>query len=248
MASPSALMDRVAAVTGMNRSTIENIYDGLRKTGEIPKGVRGRYGVQVTSQMAARLLIAMCGSEHVKDASDALRRYSGLSATYVQLFDSPDRLPRPASDRLPFVVERMPIPIAKDSWTKASSGFPRLGKLPSGHSFVEAMEALIESYIDDDSPGAYVNISLQGPYPWAGVKISLHEDNAKLTSSALISYNDDGDENGPGELAEIDPTKARQRRRFVELGRDMQVTSTVSQNTLREIGALLRDDKSPDAP
>jgi hypothetical protein len=242
MASPSALMDRVAAVTGMNRSTIENIYDGLRKTGEIPKGVRGRYGVQVSSQMAARLLIAMCGSEHVKDASDAVRRYSGLSAVYVQLFDSPDRSRRAAPDRLPFVVEQMPLPIAKGSWSKASSGFPRLGKLPPGHSFVEAMEALIESYIDDDSPDADVTISLQGPYPWAGVKISLREDNAKLKSSALISYSDDGDESGPGELAQIDQTKARQRRRFVELGRDMKVTSTISHNTLRDIGALLRDD------
>src|SRR5882672_7266353 len=238
MAAPSVLMDRVAEVTGMNRSTIENIYDGLRKTGEIPKGVRGRYGVQVTTQMAARLLIAMCGSEHVKDASDAVRRYSGLSTTHVQLFDSADRLPSAVSNRLPFAVEGMPIPIANDSWTKASRGFPRLGKLPSGHSFVEALEALIESYIDADSPDAIVKISLQGPYPWAGVKISLHQEETKRTSSVLISYNDEGDETGPGELAEIDLTKARQRRRFVELGRDMQITSTISQNTLKALGEL----------
>lgn len=243
MASPSALMDRVAAVTGMNRSTIENIYDGLRKTGDIPKGVRGRYGLQVSSRTAARLLIAMCGSEHVKDASDALSRYSGLFAAYVQLFDGADKSSRAAPDRLPFVDAQTPFPRAKSTWAKASRGFPRLSKLPLGHSFVEAMEALIESYIDDDSPDADVTISLRGPYPWAGVKIFLREDNAKLKSSVLISYSDDSDESGPGESAETDPTKARQRRRFVELGRDMSVTATISQNTLKGIGALLRDSE-----
>jgi hypothetical protein len=225
MATPGQLIGAAAAATGMNRSTVENLYNHLRDEGVIPRGARGKNAVRVTSEHAAKLLIAMCGSEHVKDAVGAVRRYSQLSADTVQTW---------ARNRQ-FVA-----PMGEGTWRKAARAFPRLALLHTTHGFLDALVSLIESYIDA-APEASVEVSLRGPYPWAGVRITIRKDK-EVGSPVLISYSDGGDGDGPGGIAEIDPTKERQRRKFLTLGGDLNTTAMISEKTLAAFGRLLRDD------
>jgi hypothetical protein len=225
MATPGQLIDGAATATGMNRSTVENLYNHLRDAGDIPKGARGKNALHVTSEHAAKLLIAMCGSEHVKDAVGAVKRYSQLSATTVHTWERNREFIAPMGDA---------------TWRKAARTFPRLGLLNTTHGFLDALVSIIESYVDA-APDASVEVSLRGPYPWAGVRITIRKDK-ELGSPVLIAYSDDGDEDGPGEIARIDPTKERQRRKFLTLGGDLNTTATISDVTLAAIGRLLRDD------
>ena len=120
MASPGELMDKLASVTGNNRSTIESLYNGLRDADEIPKGARGKNALRIMSEHAAKLLIAVCCAEHVKDAANAVRRYSGLDANNTTL-----------------EAAQFPVPNAR--WDRALREFPLLGQLSPQHSFIDAL-------------------------------------------------------------------------------------------------------------
>src|SRR6266852_5977683 len=119
MATPGQLMDKMALATGSNRSTIESLYNGLRDSGEIPKGARGKNALHVTSEHAAKLLIAVCCAEHVKDAANAVRRYSGLDANNT--------------------IETGQFPIPNAQLGVVSLEFPRLAQLSPQHCLIDAL-------------------------------------------------------------------------------------------------------------
>jgi hypothetical protein len=230
LATPGQLMDEMAAATGSNRATIESLYNGLRDSGEIPKGARGKNALHVTSTHAAKLLIAVCCAEHVKDAANAVRRYSGLDA------GSSRRYPLPNADELMY-----PGP---GEWGVVSPEFPRLGQLPKQHCLIDALVALVDSYIDNPEHSADVSVSFGSPYPWAEASVHLEKrDDAEWRVSVTYSHiNVDEEsryEDDPDFLALIDPSKERQRRRFSVLSGDLRVTAKITQNTLRALGALL---------
>ena len=129
MATPGQLMDKAAEVTGSNRSTVESLYNHLRDAGEIPKGARGKNALRVTSTHAAKLLIAICKSEHVKDAADAVQRYSGLDAVHSRRGSFPKG-------------EEMIVP--GPQWQIVAREFPRLGELNHNHCLIDALVALID--------------------------------------------------------------------------------------------------------
>lgn len=105
--------------------------------------------------------------------------------------------------------------------------------LPPNHSFFQAIVFLIESFVRQGASES-VQVSMRAPYPWAAICIGAPSETIE------IWYHDNGDEHGPGELAQIDETKARQRRRFVSLDGDMSTTTTITSNTFHAIGLLLR--------
>jgi hypothetical protein len=224
-------MDEAAAVTGSNRSTVESLYNHLRDAGEIPKGARGKNALRVTSTHAAKLLIAICKSEHVKDAANAVRRYSGLDAGASR------RYPLPRGEEL-----IVPGP----QWKIVSREFPRLGDLKHQHCLIDALVALIDSYIDDPDHSANVTVSFGSPYPWAEASVILEKRNdaewrvSVNYTTPQISDDESREEDDPDFLALIDPSKERQRRKFSKLGGDLNITAKITDKTLRAIGQLLR--------
>jgi hypothetical protein len=224
-------MDKMALATGSNRSTIESLYNGLRDAGEIPKGARGKNALHVTSEHAAKLLIAVCCAEHVKDAANAVRRYSGLDANYTV------RYPLPGA-------RQFPVPNAQ--WDVVSLEFPRLGQLSPQHRLIDALVALIDSYVDDQGHSADVAVSFGSPYPWATALVILEKrDDEEWRTS--VTYGtprrgyEEGADDDPDFLTLIDPSKERQRRRFSVLDGDLRVTAMITQNTLSALGELLNE-------
>jgi hypothetical protein len=232
MATPGQLMDEAAEVTGSNRSTVESLYNHLRDAGEIPKGARGKNALRVTSTHAAKLLIAICKSEHVKDAADAVRRYSGLDAGHSR------RHPLPKGEE---------IIVPGPQWKIVTREFPRLGKLKQHHCLIHVLVALIDSYVDDPDHAADVTVSFGSPYPWAEASVVLEKrDDAEWRVSVTYrhaNYDEEfGEEDDPDFLALIDPSKERQRRKFSKLGGDLNITAKITDKTLRALGELLRDE------
>jgi hypothetical protein len=231
MPTPGRLMDTVAEVTGVNRNKVENIYDELRKSGDVPVGVRGRYGITATSLVAAKLLIAVCCAEQVKDAPNAVRRYSGLDASGIR------RYPLPKRDELIYPVGQC--------WKIAAQEFPRLGRLKQHHCLLDALVALIDSYVDDLKHAAQVTISFGSPYPWTEAAVILEKrDDAEwretvIYSTPQISDEESREDDDPDFLALIDPSKERQRRKFSKLGGDLNITAKISHKTLMAIGELM---------
>jgi hypothetical protein len=55
----------------------------------------------------------------------------------------------------------------------------------------------------------------------------------------LIGYTDEDEEGAFDDLARIDESKERQRRKFVALGKDLNTRATISHVTLAALGKLL---------
>lgn len=213
MASSSELIEVVSRVLAVNRSTCSNIYRELRTAGLVSNEGRGRHAAAMSVRDATSFLIAVCTAEQVQDAADAIRRYSGLIATSG----------RHASG----------IIVPSPTWR----ALPRLAKLPTSHEFGDALSALIDSYVESDHPETEVRISLRGPYPWAGIVIKIDERNLTVPE---IWYSDNSGEDDVSDLARIDESKERQRRKFIALGGDLSTTANITHVTLAAIGALLR--------
>jgi hypothetical protein len=124
--------------------------------------------------------------------------------------------------------------VPSPTW-RAAKDFPPLAALPIGHVFEDALAALVETYLTARPPND-VQVLLRGPYPWASVDICIG-DQRRATA---VWYSDEGDEDGPGKLARIEKGKERQRRRFVALGGDLNVTALFTDRTIAALGTLIR--------
>lgn len=228
MATPGQLMDAVSEATGTNRSTGESIYNQLRDDGEIPKGGRGINALQITSEHASKYLIAVCCSEHIKDAANAVRRYSALEG------------------HAGFKDDEAGVPFTGLTWHDVASEFPRLDQLPAKHSFLDAFVALIDSYIDASERDASVRVTFGSPYPWAKASVALLNEESNRRVAIQYTTPDIIDDEGrvdddPEFIAMIDPAKERQRRRFAKLGGDLRLTMEITHRTLASLGELLRE-------
>jgi len=117
MSSPGEFAKCVADALHVPEPTVAVHDRNLRTAGLRSKSGRGRGAAKVTARDAASLLVAVLGSEQVKDSADAVRRYG---TTGAQL--------RPA-----------------DRKALNALGITELTALPRDHSFIDAVEALIES-------------------------------------------------------------------------------------------------------
>jgi hypothetical protein len=173
MATPGELVHTVANALGIPEATIVQIDRNLVDAGLRSKGGRGRSAAQVKSEDAANLLIAIGGAPisgaAIKETRKICDRFAPLQAT---------RRGKPAS------------------FLKLKPRLPTLGKLPPGHSFRDAIVALIDSaaarefdpstplYIDFESPRARGSISVNGHLIFYGER---HEGDGDLRQTRRIS-------------------------------------------------------------
>jgi len=208
----SAMVETLADVLGLNPSTCSNIYRELRTAGLVSNRGRGRNAASMTIGDAANLLLAVCAAERLQDAPDAIRRYTGLEAQNGW--------------------RRGGMMVPAPGWGEVEKDFPILAQLPRTHSFGDVLTALVRSYIEAD-PTPQVHVSIGAPTPWAAVAIDIWTMNY-LPHEAASYDEDDVDED-----ISINE-KARERRRFVELGRDLATTNAFSGVTFEALGKLLR--------
>lgn len=115
VASPGELVSKVSDLLGISESTIVQHDRNLVVAGLRSKSGRGTSAARMTPRDAAHLLVAVLGSHHVKDSAQTVRRYSET------------RLHKTQSEGY------------------ADSSVAALMNLQPGHSFVDALEALISA-------------------------------------------------------------------------------------------------------
>jgi hypothetical protein len=115
VASPGELVSKVSDLLGISEPTIVQHDRNLVVAGLRSKSGRGTSAARVTPRDAARLLVAVLGSHHVKDSVQTVRRYSET------------RLHKTLSQGY------------------AGTRVAALMNLQPGHSFVDALEALISA-------------------------------------------------------------------------------------------------------
>jgi hypothetical protein len=115
MATPGQFVEVMAEALGVPEATVVVHDRNLVVAGLRSKGGRGRSAAQVTERDAANLLTAILASAQVRDSVDSVKRYSKTK---------PHRHTSSA-----------------DGYKK--SGIKELAELPTGHSFIDALEALI---------------------------------------------------------------------------------------------------------
>jgi len=120
MAGPAQLVETLSLVTGVPHATIVDIDRKLVKGGLRTKGGRGLHAAQMTPLDAARLLTAVLASTQANAAAEAVARYG---QTRVDKARSSDTLYNEAR-------------------------LDDLSSLPPGHSYVDALAALIASVCD----------------------------------------------------------------------------------------------------
>jgi len=115
MTTPGEFIKTLADALRVPEATVAVHDRNLRSAGLRSKSGRGRGAAKVTARDAAHLLVAVLGSEQVKDSADAVRRYAKTKAE------------RSGSDAN--AIDAM--------------GITELAALPAEHSFIDAVEALI---------------------------------------------------------------------------------------------------------
>lgn len=192
MATPGDLVVTTAAVLGLSAATVAQYDRQLSQTGLRSKSGRGRSAARVTPQDAANLLIAILASPiagpSIKTAAASCRTYGGLKEQSK-------------------VSERKSFALIGDQW---------LRKLQPGHSFAEALAALIDAaghselfrarnQEGTDQTDFVMGIRMDGPAPGAEILFytSLY-DLRRSTQSGRLVYTplgDDGqEEQPPGDL------------------------------------------------
>ncbi|WP_442753885.1 hypothetical protein ACNHKD_12885 [Methylocystis sp. JAN1] len=119
MATPGELVKVVAAATGEDEPTVAQIDRSLHLAGLRTKGGRGPAAAKVTPRDAAHLLTAMTASTRPRDAVEAVHRYQ--NSAYHETDFGPE--------------------FPQLRW--ANTGVPEFEALRPGHSFIDALEAII---------------------------------------------------------------------------------------------------------
>jgi hypothetical protein len=207
VATPGKLVRVVANMVGAPEATVIQHDRNLVAAGLRSKGGRGLSAAQVTSRDAANLLIAICGSSpfgaSVKETVTTYHRYAPLRAF---------RGTKPGN------------------FSRVKSQFPSLGLLPEGHSFRDALAALIDSIAAGEFKWhrwetGHVYVSLHDLGPTARI-------NVEGDKSIWLSY--------------------RRTAKLPDIGADLQQVRSFSIATLRElahvVGATSAAELTPTAP
>jgi hypothetical protein len=192
---------------GAPEATVIQHDRNLVAAGLRSKGGRGLSAAQVTSRDAANLLIAICGSSpfgaSVKETVTTYHRYAPLKAF---------RGTRPGN------------------FSRVKSQFPTLGLLPEGHSFRDALAALIDSIAAGELKWhrwktGDVYVSLHDVGPTASIQV-------KGNNTLWLSY--------------------RRTANLPDIDADLRQVRSFSITTLRElahvVGATSAAELTPTAP
>ncbi|MBB4123274.1 hypothetical protein [Martelella radicis] len=146
MITSGYLVQEVADVLGVPETVVATYYRRLREEGLVPKAGRGpKSAIAMTPRIAA-LLLTTIGGRMLENGSvgDVARTYSALKATESTRITRTTFLEGEDQQH-------------KDSAARGSGefefegvGIPSLDALGPGHSFVQAIEAIIEAELNDE--------------------------------------------------------------------------------------------------
>jgi len=151
---------------------IDYPHRALQEAGMVSRGKRGRGGAGVTTRDAASTLVSVAcsfiGDEVLKSVLD----FSSMPMVHTS-----------------YKAERSEdwVEVVGGSWQSKGFRIPRLQELPAGHSFIDALTAVIESARDDDFTAAIrdaypnaadafhtIDVTFGGPNPSGSIAIRLY--------------------------------------------------------------------------
>ncbi|HEY5306097.1 MAG TPA: hypothetical protein VIJ52_05445 [Pseudolabrys sp.] len=152
MATSGQLVEAVSRATGFAEETVVVHMRNLREAGHIAIGGRGPSAAKMTARDAAKLLIAVHGSNYVKESAGALASFSRLLAYRRELVS-------PAERTVPVTI----APHWIDGPKHWSVGYPLisglngeivrnrfgLDRIAIGKTFEDALVMIIESMLAD---------------------------------------------------------------------------------------------------
>lgn len=229
MVSSGELKAVFARSLNVDEKRVEYPHRVLRDHDEVSKGKRGRGGAEQTPLDAAKLMTAMgAGYMHV-----------GLIETYRQYCKIPVvDAARMVRRQVPNKPEGWLTP-DEDGWVERQDGgwtfdgfdLPHLQSLPPGHSFLQALEALIKAARDgafisalqqkypDALLGHALRVRFLGPEPRAGIEVLL-------SAAGVLIYEE--------HATYLEPPVQRERR-------PLEVTVEFTQDAIYGLARLFRD-------
>lgn len=210
MASPGELVKLIAACTGEDEPTVSVHDRNLVIAGLRSKSGRGRSAAKVTARDAACILTALLGSAKVRDSVDTVHRYEASQEAEAR-------------------------EIGHHKW--AEFVIPEMAALPLSHSFVDALEALIQITAEHRLFGLrHLHIHVRSPATHARITMACERGSEKGLSHIQTNYGP----SGPPPAWMLDktlpvpatPAEAPRLKRWVEM----------SKTPVLYIGALLANE------
>jgi hypothetical protein len=219
VATPGELCNRTAKLLGFQPNTTSIAWRALREDRQVTTGGRGKSAAHCVPADAANLLIATIGKLPLKSYLKSWERFSRLKERNMRLEGHPFKL---------------------------SSVTSEMGALEDGHTFQEALTALIASavsgslqkflHFDGLPPGGivrlgFVQIRLYGPRPEAAITIQRNHE--KTPFGLLLDYSDNPTqttewldaESGQDETSDLDQVMSITHETIIELGELLRVAS-----------------------
>jgi hypothetical protein len=235
MAKLSDLISRTSEVTGIPFATVQEVGRRLREGGLIQTGKGGRYGgTDMTPDDAASLLTALLV---MRASSVSLGQIVRLTRSHLRDLRSYS----PGEGRL-----------VLDTWDQTLA-LPRLSSLKKGHTFGDALAALIGSVSNGNLKKAIADwaasrphgvahyfrfsVSIIGPRPFSEAQI-------EFDTAAGIARLDYLRRRDMKKFKIIGSSPARKLRDVLEsasTGFNLAVTAAIAEETLIEIGQLLSE-------
>lgn len=218
MATSIQLAERFAALFSARVSTCTNTYKRLQAADLVSRGGRGRNAAHITAHDAVMLMLGLIGSEHINDAPDAARRYAELQAKGRHAEGDY------ADDRNFWETQ----------WYAMAAIYPALGSLPASHNVGQAVTTLIEAYAEQTPPAfdSTIAVTIRGPMVSATIRF---EDPKGVEQ---IDY---GPSNGKDMFRTIIGNPNRDEDQVRNLSNYLHVEKRITADTIKEIGALLRE-------
>jgi hypothetical protein len=183
VASSVRLSECIAEALGVPTATVLLQMRLVREAGILTQGSRGRNAPSMTAADAAHLLIAVAGTDQVRDSVQAVENFAGLRAGG----------PRPVS--------------------------PIEGLKP-GHTFGEALTALVQAFTDGTLEGAQ------------GLLIDVEMVRPELSAEIEINFG--------GEQVRTTYRRASPRERDPPNSGDLKTITRFTRVTLQQVGEALR--------
>lgn len=217
MASPAQLMQAVSNVTGTPLATVVDIDRKLVKGKLRTKGGRGLSVATMTPLDAARLLTALLGSPQANASVDAVERYA----------------------------ETLPDKTRSSDRFFGAAKLDDLAALPAGHSFVDALAALVASAVSGSLAELMAN-SKEGWLPHIEVFAFTGATRGRIRISGLpngltasIEYAPAPEPTKPLRTKKM--SRVRNTRRHETIG-DLEQSRRVTEGTILPIARLLAQE------
>ena len=171
LVSSGQFKNALAEAMRLSDYQVEYPHRVLQRAAEVSKGKRGRGGADVTTRDAATTIIAIACSFISVEILKGAREFSALPCQHTAHHNE---LPASWTE------------IKGGPWQAKGFDLPQLQQLPAGHSFIDALTAMIEAardnafhaalkkaYPDETSLAHNINVVFGGPEPSASIAIDM---------------------------------------------------------------------------